>query len=475
MKMQKSTTILGLTLEGGMLTAVEVKRSNGSVRLLKHLKAPITLDPLRDEPELAGREIRNLLDQAHISARRCVAGVPAHWGLTVHSKLPALEDQDVASFLEIEAERGFACNPDELQISSRIFRTEEGAQYASIIGVPRGYLERLEAVLVAAQLKPASFSIGLTALPGAETGSVTVEIADSRIDLLLSGTPGVMALRTIEAAFDSEGAERRVQAEVLTRELRITLGQLAPEIRQRIGRLNIFGEHRFAEQLLSDFQTRARTLGLEARHVTKYTAPHHGVTVSGDTAVSSAFSLATQFLADSAPRFEFLPPKPTFWEQVSSRYSSRRLVYAGAAAACLLLLVGAAFGYQQAQFSKFQNQWAGMRGKVTELEGLQNNVRRFRPWHDTSLATLNVMRRLTEAFPEDGVVSAKIIEIRNGNNGNTISCIGTARDNASLLKTIDRLRSAEQVRDLRVDQIRGNSPLQFTFNFQWNDSLKNEN
>ena len=38
MRMQKSTTVLGLTLESGSLTAVEVKRSNGSVRLLKQAR-----------------------------------------------------------------------------------------------------------------------------------------------------------------------------------------------------------------------------------------------------------------------------------------------------------------------------------------------------------------------------------------------------------------------------------------------------
>ena len=74
------------------------------------------------------------------------------------------------------------------------------------------------------------------------------------------------------------------------------------------------------------------------------------------------------------------------------------------------------------------------------------------------------MRRITEAFPEDGTVSAKMIEIRNGT---VISCTGTAKDNQSLLGTIDRLRGTPQVRDLRVDQIRGKAPLQFTFNFQW--------
>ena len=472
MKMQQSSTVLGLTLDSGILTAVEVKRSNGSVRVLKQTKAPLTLDPLRDEPELAGREIRNILNQAQITTRRCVAGVPAQWALTVHCRIPAVEKEDIESFLELEAERGFACNIDELQTSTRLYETDSGEKYASILGVPRAYLERLEAVLVAAQLKPVSFSLGIAALPEAQSGAITVQIDDGRIDLLLGARAGIVALRTIEGAFDTEGAERRIQAEVLARELRITLGQLPAELQKGMRDLNIFGEHRFAEQLLSDFQTRARVLGLSARHITEYPEQHHGVVVSGQVPVSSAFSLAAQFLSDALGGFEFLPPKPTFWEQLSTKYSSRRLAYVGAGPALVLLLVGAAFIYQQTQFSKYETQWSGMEAKVAELEEVQNNLRRFRPWHEADLSTLQIMRRLTEAFPEDGVVSAKIIEIRNGN---VISCIGTARDNSSLLATIDRLRSSEQVRDLRVDQIRGNAPLQFTFNFQWSDTVSHEN
>jgi hypothetical protein len=472
MKIQQASTILAVTLDGGILTAVEVKRSNGSIRVSKHTKAPLTLDPLRDEPELAGREIRNLLNQAQITTKRCVAGVPAQWVLTVHTKLPVLENEDIPSFLELEAERGFACNIDELQTASRISEGSDGAKYATILGVPRGYLERLEAVLVAAQLKPVSLSLGIAALPEAENGAVTVQITESRIDLALSAAEGIVALRTIESAFDSEGAERRIQAEVLARELRITLGQLAPEIREGMRQLNIFGEHRFAEQLLSDFQTRARVLGLNARYVTEYPAQHHGVKIEGNVPVSGAFSLGAQFLGEGKKGFEFLPPKPTFWQQLSTKYSSKRLAYAGVVLAVILLLVGAAFAYQQSQLSKYRDQWSAMKPKVTELEDLQGKLRRFRPWYNNDVATLQIMRRLTEAFPPDGVVSAKIIEIRNGN---VISCIGTARDNSSLLATIDRLRSSQQVRDLRVDQIRGNSPMQFTFNFNWSEAAAYEN
>jgi hypothetical protein len=107
-----------------------------------------------------------------------------------------------------------------------------------------------------------------------------------------------------------------------------------------------------------------------------------------------------------------------------------------------------------------------MAPKVRELEDLQRQIRQYRPWFDESHRTLNILRRLTEAFPEDSSVTAKTIEVRELA---AITCTGTARDNQALTKTLDQLSAASEVRDVQRDQLRGKSPLQFTFNFQWGD------
>jgi hypothetical protein len=67
------------------------------------------------------------------------------------------------------------------------------------------------------------------------------------------------------------------------------------------------------------------------------------------------------------------------------------------------------------------------------------------------------------------VVSAKTIEVRNLS---TVTCSGVARDNSALLKTLEKLRAAGGVNDLKVNQIRGKNPLQFTFDYRW--SQRNE-
>jgi hypothetical protein len=64
------------------------------------------------------------------------------------------------------------------------------------------------------------------------------------------------------------------------------------------------------------------------------------------------------------------------------------------------------------------------------------------------------------------------VEIRDGN---TVTCAGTARDSAALLRTLNQLRMAAGVTDVKLGQIRGKSPMQFTFDVHYGNGGGNEN
>jgi len=85
---------------------------------------------------------------------------------------------------------------------------------------------------------------------------------------------------------------------------------------------------------------------------------------------------------------------------------------------------------------------------------------------------LSILRQLTEAFPEDGSVSVRSVDIRDLA---TITCSGSARDSQALLKMRDQLSAAKGVSDVHIDQTRGSSPVQFTFNFHWAEGGGNGN
>lgn len=469
-KRQRLSGLLGLALDGSRLEGVVLRRTNGSVQVQHSFSVALSLDPLTNDPELVGREIRNHLDAAGVRERRCVVSVPLKWALTLHTKLPELPEADLASFLQIEAERGFPCDVATLLLASSRCQSPAGERHATLVGIPRNHIALLEQALRAAQLRPVSFTLGLTTLQpaGAEAsnGVLALNIGESHVGLQITCGGGVAALRALEGALETESGLRRLHADVVAREARITLGQLPAELREAVRRVRIFGPRDLAQELADEIELRLEAMDLKVELVSAYAAGEFGVQLPPETTVSSAFSLAAEHLVGRGALFEFLPPKVTAWQQVAARYSSGKLRLASAAAGSAVLLAAGVFLFQQWQLLRLQSQWSGMEPQVRELDGLQQQIRQFRPWFDDSLRDLSILRQLTEAFPEDGAVSAKTLEIRKQTE---VTCSGVARDNPALLKTLERLRSAQRISDLKVDLIRGKSPMQFTFNFHWNE------
>ena len=168
----------------------------------------------------------------------------------------------------------------------------------------------------------------------------------------------------------------------------------------------------------------------------------------------------------------WLSEGPYWFCSMQSLRSSKKLAWAGATAGSVVFLIAAAFLIQQWQLSRLQSKWAAMKPVVQELDNMQQQIRRYRPWFDDSFRSLSILRQLTEAFPEDGSVSAKSVDIRDLA---TITCSGSARDSQALLKMRDQLSAAKGVSDVHIDQTRGSSPLQFTFNFHWAEGGGNGN
>ena len=475
-KRKRLTSLLGLALDGSRLEGVVLRRTNGSLQLQQTYSVTLSLDPLTAAPELVGREIRNHLDAAGVRERHCVVGVPLKWTLTAHTEMPALSEADAASFLQLEAERGFPCDAATLRVASSRCPLSDGKQHVILAGMPNSHLTVLEQVLQAAKLKPLSFSLGLAALqpPGENNsnGVLTLAIGESQVGLQITCGGGVAALRALEGAIENEAGRRTLQAEHVTREMRITLGQLPAELRDAVKRIRIFGPRDLAQQLADELTLRFEAMGFTIEVVSAYAPNEFGVQLPVEASLSPAFSLAARRLVEQAPTFEFLPPKPTLLQQISAKYSSGRLRTVGTAVAGVVLIVVGLFLFQQWQLMRLRSQWAKMEANVKELDNLQGKIRQYRPWFDDSFRSLSILRQLSKTFPEDGVVSAKTVEIRDGN---VVTCTGNARDNAALLRTLSNLRTNDGVTDLKVGPIRGAAPMQFSFDFRWNKGGGYEN
>lgn len=455
---RKLPSVLGLAIVDGQLRAAQVARAKNAIAVLRSTTAPLALDLLHPEPELVGREIKNHLEAAHLRERHCVVALPPAWVMSQHAAVPDLSPADTASLLQIEAEKGFPCAPDELQISPSAHRTAT-ERYVTQMAVRQEQIARLSEVLKSAGLKPVSFTLGLLALPGAMVpagqGRITLLLEAKGATLLISAGGGVAAYRTFEATIESEAGEVVVNGPMLARDLRITFEQVPAGLREEIRTLALCGDPKLTGPVAGILADWARDTGLTI------VADGPSVRPAAEVIVEQ---VAERFLKEGPSALEFLPPRPSRWAQLMARYNSKRLATAGFGAAAAVVLALAAFGWQEFRLWSLRSDWSGMAAQVTDLDAVQGRIREFRPWYDTSFRNLTIIRRVVDCFPDNGSVSAKSFEIHGLAN---ISVTGTARDNASLLRTLDLLRQAKEIQGLKIEQIRGKTPTQFTFTFRW--------
>jgi hypothetical protein len=466
---KKLSTVLALALDGNRLEASVVRRSNGSLKVLQKTSATLALNPLNSDPELMGRELRNNLESAGIKERNCIVCLPLSWALVVQVKAPPMPEEDVASFLEIEAERGFPYAPETLMIATSVCGAEVGERLATLIAVPRNHVLNLERALRAAQLKPLSFTFGITALHTAEEDSnrsvLCLDVGENSVGLQITSNNGVAILRSLDSAIETEGAQRWIDADAMAREIRVTLGQLPMDMRAAVRQALLFGRGDLAARFTAEIRPKLEAMRMTVENIATYPTGAFRSQYPPNTSVAPELSAAARFLTGAWTQFEFLPPKVSAWQQITARVSSRKLGSVAAVASVLLLIIGGVMGAQQFKLSRLRSQWRALEPRVTELEDVQARIRKFRPWFDETLPSLSILRRVTEAFPAEGTVWAKTIEIRNQS---AVICSGAARNTPALAKVVNELQAS-------TDSIRGNSPaIQFTFNFNWSPT-RNEN
>jgi len=467
-KSKRSASVLGIALDGNRLEAVVLKRSNGTVQVRQTVSASLALSPLNDDPELAGREIRNHLDAAGVRERSCAVCLPPSWLMTMQTKVPDLPEADRAGFLQLEAERGFHSGPEALFIVHSLFQPSASDQYATLMAVPRNNLTVLEKVLRAAKLKPVTFGLGIASIQPADRDAqrvITILVRGSGIDLQVTGGGGLVALRSLDGAIESQGAQKRVSTEIVAREIRITLGQLPGAFAESSGKIRIVGQGEMTRQFVQEISPRLAAMGLTVEVSEKASDAHFDKALPSDLAASPAAALGAAWVRGANTTPEFLPPKVQPWQQwMSKGLSTKKLIWIGEAAGAIAGCVIIAFVVQQWQLSHLRNQWAAMRPKVDDLTAMQDEIRQFRDYYDQAARDVGVWAKLATVFPKDSSVSLKSLEVRDQG---LVTCSGVARDNDSFVKVFGKLSDdTNEVANVHPET-RGQKPVQFTLTFQW--------
>ncbi len=468
-KKQRASSVLGIAIDGNRLEAVVVRRSGGSLQVRQSVSAAMALAPLTGDPELVGREIRNHLETAGVRENRCVVCLPLTWVLTLQSKLPGIAGADLDSYLQIEAERGFPSGYESLFITRSRFKAPNKDEYATLLAVPRNHLDLLERALRAAKLKPLAFALGISAAQSptqqASQRVLTMALSNHGLELQVTGGGGIIALRSLDAAMETEGARRRVSADLVARELRITLGQLPGGFSDGPGPIKVFGEGDVTRQFITDIAPRLSALGLRVEPMDRPASVTFDQAPKPEIAASPVLALAAAYVQSGDVGPDFLPPKISPWRQfVSTKLSTQKLAYAGGAAAVVVVMVGGLFGWQQIRLYSLNKQWKAIEGTVTELQRDNDNIEKYRPWFDPSCRALTIWAKLTSALPVLGSVTVKNMEIRDLS---TVSVHGMATSIGDFNIMRETLGKTPGVTDLHADTAGTPPQIQYNLTYQW--------
>jgi hypothetical protein len=475
-KSKRGSSVLGLALDGNRLEAVVLRRANGTLQVRQAVSTSLALSPLADDPDLAGREIRNALDAAGIRERSCAVCLPPSWLLTLQAKVPDLPEADRAGFLQLEAERGFHSGQEALFIVHSLFQAAANERYATLMAVPRNNLSTLERVLRAAKLKAVTFGLGISAVQPAAADThrvITLLVRAGAIDLQVSGGGGIVALRSLDGAIETQGALKRISSELISREIRITLGQLPGALGEGFGKIRIVGQGEMTRQFVHEISPRLTAMGLTVEASEKASNASFDKALPADLAASPAVALAAAWVrgADTTP--EFLPPKVQVWQQWFSKgMSTKKLIWVGEAAGAVVACVVIAFGVQQWQLSSLRGQWSKLQPKVAELTAMQDQIRQFGDFYGQASRNVAIWAKLAETLPRNNSFSLKTLEVRDLGN---VTCTGVARDNDAFSRVFGKLSEDTTNFSNVHPEMRGQRPMQFTLTFQWVGGAANGN
>jgi len=463
----KYKTILGIAVLPGEISVTQLSREGERVEVQNAFSKPLSLDLFSSDPELAGTELRSCLDEAGIKAKHCIVALPLQMVFHLGVSIPAgLSEEDVESYIHLQAERGFPYSPEDLAIAvSRRGPSGDGRE-ALVSALYSGQLEALRKVCKIAHLTLVGIFPGIAALaePGGEQSEVRLFARGEQLEMAFLKKGSIVALRSLQFVHEGDQESSESMFDAVFREFRITLGGLEDFSSKTLGSVSVYGSPEKRQRLLSGLKGPFEKMDIAVLPGTlEIESLIRGFEKGSGVSLDSLW-VAARWILGKKPDFDYLPPRRSGFQRLAGKISARGALWLASAAAFLFLVAASSFLIQYRYLAGLEKKWKKIEPGVAEIENVQEKVRNYRMWYYDSSLSLSIMSALTGAFPEKGSVWVRSLEIKGLEK---VTCGGEARSNADWLNMLERLRKLEGVEELQVLQVRGDDPLRFSFSFRW--------
>ena len=451
--------ILGLAFTDRSIAAAEVSPRDGAVVRTAEASLPADLAP--DNAEALGALLTEFLRANHFSASRVVVGLPARWLLSRGVELPQLAPALAGEALRMQAEREFSMELSELELDYAGETTGREANPVLLIAVLRRRLELVVESCRNAGLKPLAVTASALALSRAVAkrlpdgffaalGSSSAELLCQRagaasslrhIGLVAGEAPGSVSL----AALGNE--IRRVVSLSPNRE-RLAGERSAEASASNSGELVLWDGVGVDGDAVSQLAERIAMPVRVVQELSSAKGSPEDLPLRFGPAVALALAGAQRDLLE----VDFLhsrcaPPRTRRFGRKTFRYAALAAVLAIGGVFLFLELNGRE---RELAVRSAELQEAAPNFELAE-KFVKNNKSLVEGWYDARPRPLDVLKRVTLAFPEEGRVWATSVTVTDGRKG-TVS--GKAKDQPSVLAVRELLGKDRSLTDVQLSDMR---------------------
>ena len=463
--MMKFGRNMGVLVREGSITLAEVHYSGGKTQVRRAAKLAF---PTGDAAQSA-QAIRQYLREHKFSARRCAVGLEGRYLVAREKVLPPDAVDEVVNILNLAAEREFGTDREHLTFDYLGPWTTTKGTTVQLVATSSPVLEQIVTALRGAGLQVTAVTSMGPALSGItpaspEEKTVLLRITDNGSEIILKDGERIVLVRWLPVIINEE--EISSSLNLLCGEIRRACTAFPDGDAQSVW----IWEKDEKESLLNEISSRL------ALPVKRWEIPN--VDFANDSADGIPDSRTAAVLAWMARRGtlsnDFLhsrlaaPPKqfvtrPMLW-----------VAAAGVVVFAVLIFWWAGVYKNRSGILAMQNQLEIMKPAVQTAKELAARVEMARGWYDQRPPTLECLRGLTLAFPENGRVWLTSLTFGEDQLG---VCTGRADDEQSILELLDKLRAGKAFSQIKPQYLRqggagSSGSVSFAFSFRFESGGK---
>ena len=203
-------SVLGIAFGPGLIQVAELAYDAKFSKLLRAGEYALADGDSFDKPALLGKKFAAFLKQNKFGAKQAIAGLPTQWLMLKEKTAPAMNAENLAGMLRLQAERDFSLEPTDLVLDCVAGDATEadgqGARPLLLAAALKERIEHIATILKTAGLSARTLTSSALALASASEAGTLLSTGPFGAELLVRARGNLVAPCVLASSISEDGA-----------------------------------------------------------------------------------------------------------------------------------------------------------------------------------------------------------------------------------------------------------------------------